>query len=98
MYICTYAHRRCRLSCDPYPSLQHVAAISASQPGFVSHVSCCIAVTANSLHSSWLPPLCVKVAKGVNVVGSWHMSGPPHLEMLRSMPNSKRQRHIASSP
>ena len=34
---------------------------------------------------------------GVNVVGFWHMSAPPHLDMLRSMPNSKRQRHIASS-
>jgi len=100
MYICTYAHRRCRLSCDPYPSLQHWAATSASILGFVAQVCCCCAITVSEPHSVWKPSVWrVKVAQGVNVVGFWHMSGPltPHLDMLRSMSNSKRQRHIASS-
>ena len=99
MYICTYAHRRCRLSCDPYPSLQHVAATLARFPASVAHVACC-AYTVSEPHSVWRPfHTFVKVAKAVNVLGFWHMSGPltPHLDMLRSMPNSKRQRHIASS-
>ena len=94
----SYAHRRCRLSCDPYPSLQHVAATLATNPRCVAQVLCCNVCDASAPHSACLPSSCVKVAKGVNVVGSWHMSGPPHLEMLRSMPNSKRQRHIADSP
>ena len=54
---------------------------------------------ASPPHSVWLPSKRVAANLGVNVVGFWHMSGPltPHLDMLRSMPNSKRQRHIASS-
>ena len=54
-----YVHMRCRLSCDPYPSLQHVAAIVASQPGFVAQVLYGISLTANAPHGSWLPSPCV---------------------------------------